>query len=74
MLEEGTLGRGRRGSRTLESGGSSSNQSPQPESWRKKRRNESRRWRTPRRAQRGTSGLPLLESRNGLGFSSIILH
>jgi hypothetical protein len=37
MLEEGTLGRGRRGSRTPESGGSSSNQSPQPDSWRKKR-------------------------------------
>src|SRR6266566_8787159 len=74
MLEEGTLGGGRRGSRTPESGGSSSNQSPQPDSWRKKRRNERRRWRTRRRPQRGASGLPLLNGRNGLGFGSVVLH
>jgi hypothetical protein len=67
-------GRRRRGSRTPESGGSSSDQSPQPDSWRKKRRNESRRWHTPRRPQRGASGLPLLDSRNRLGFGSVILH
>src|SRR6266516_1133185 len=74
MLEEGTLGGGRRGSRTPESGDSCSNQSPQPDSWRKKRRNESKRWRTLRRPQRGASGLPLLDSRNGLGFGSVVLH
>src|SRR5512133_1439436 len=74
MLEEGALGRGRRGSRTPESGGSSSNQSPQPDSWRKTRRNESRRSRTPRRRQRAASGLALLDSRKGLCLSSVVLH
>ena len=74
MLEEGAPGRGRRGSRTHASGGSSSNQSPQPESWRKKRTNERRRSRTLRRRQRAASGLLVLDSRKGLGLRSVILH
>src|SRR4029450_8791986 len=74
MLEEGALGRGRRGSRTPTSGGSSSYQSPQPESWRRKRTNERRRSRTLRRRQRAASGLRLRGSRKGLGLRSVILH
>src|SRR5512132_1292781 len=74
MLEEGALGRGRRGSRTHASGGSSSNKSPQPESWRKKRTNERRRSRRLRRRQRAASGLLLMDSRKGLGLGSVILH
>jgi hypothetical protein len=52
MLEEGALGRGRRGSRTPECGGNSSNQSPQPASRWKKRKTERRRSRTLGRRQR----------------------
>src|SRR5512132_342595 len=74
MLEEGALGRGRRGSRTPMSGGSSSNQSPQPESLRKKRTNERRRSRTLRRRQRAASGLLPRDSRKGFGLRSVILH
>src|SRR5512132_2242764 len=74
MLEEGALGRGRRGSRTPMSGGNSSNQSPQPESLRKKRTNERRRSRTLRRRQLAASGLLPRDSRKGLGLRSVILH
>jgi hypothetical protein len=55
MLDEGALGRGRRGSRTPEYGGNSSNQSPHPASRRKKRRTERRRSRTLGRRQRALS-------------------
>lgn len=74
MLEEGALGRGRRGSRTSAPGGGSTNQSPHPASRRKKRRTDRRRSRTVRRRQRAKSGLPLLDSRNSLGLGSVVLH
>ena len=66
-LAEGVLGRGLRGSRTNESGGDSSNQSPQPASCWMKRTSDRTRSRRRRRSQWGASGLRLASSCTSLG-------